>query len=65
VQEELRGSSTAEAMLRRLLPDLAPQSFQHFMRVVWHDILIPLDPTRTGRQACILNYLGRVAPGSR
>jgi hypothetical protein len=41
----------AEALLRRLLPDLAPQAFQHFMRVVWHDILIPLDPTRTGRHA--------------
>lgn len=47
------GAARAEALLRRLVPDLAPSGFQHLMRILRNDIFRVLDPTGAGRQACI------------
>lgn len=45
-------ASHAEALLRRLLPQLPALRFQHLMRVVRHELFCVLDPAEEGRCAC-------------
>lgn len=42
-------AALAEALLRRLLPELEPTRFQHLMRVARHELFCVLDRTGEGR----------------
>ncbi len=45
----VQGVAVAEAVLRRLLQEAPLHRFQHFMRVVLNEFILPLDTSATGR----------------
>ncbi len=46
--QKVLSAARAEAMLRSLLPDLAPARFQHVMRIMHNEFFVTLDPTGAG-----------------
>ena len=48
----MQGAAVAEGALRALLPDAAQHRFQHLMRIVLNEFIIPLNPGACGR--CII-----------
>lgn len=54
VQGRMQGAAMAEGALRALLPETAQHRFQHLMRIVLNEFIIPLSPDAGGRYSIIL-----------
>lgn len=52
----MQGAAVAEGALRALLPETAQHRFQHLMRIVLNEFIIPLNPDAGGRYNSILAY---------
>ena len=49
MQGRMQGAAMAEGALRALLPETAQHRFQHLMRIVLNEFIIPLNPSAGGR----------------
>ncbi|CAL8471190.1 g10732 [Coccomyxa elongata] len=65
-QGRMQGAAVAEGALRALLPETAQHRFQHLMRIVLNEFIVPLNPDAGGRETdvgVVLALLAAVADG--